>query len=86
MERLQQVTESAGVEKMLTVKAVPYAVAILAAVVVVVKSLQNRRERPKTWFKSRPRSPDPEKPTDLNTFAEKRMKATERPPGSMSPS
>jgi hypothetical protein len=32
----------------------------------------------------RSRSPDPEKPTDITTYAAKRMKPTERPPGSKS--
>lgn len=87
VERLQRVAEDAGVEKLLTVKAVPYILLALAAVALLVKFVKDKqRQQPGTWLlKSRPRSPDPEKPTDVNTFAATRMKATDRPPGSSSP-
>lgn len=85
IERLQHAVESAGLERLLTVKAVPYLLLALAAVTLLVQFVRDKQRRqPRTWLKSRPRSPDPEKPTDINTFAERRMKATDRPPGSMS--
>lgn len=85
MERVQRVAESAGMQKLLSVRAVPYVLLAVAVVALLVKFVNDRQKRPRTWLKGRPRSPDPEKPTDMNTFAEKRMKASERPPGSMWP-
>lgn len=40
----------------------------------------------KSYLALRPRSPDPEKPSDVANFAEKRMKPTDREPGSKSSS
>jgi hypothetical protein len=89
MERFQQFASTAVETRadVLTVKAVPYVLLALAAVLLLAKFVQDRRQkRPKTWLKSR--SPDPEKSTtsssstDLNGFTEKRMKPTERPFGS----
>ena len=82
MERVRQVAASANLERLLTVKAVPYALLALAAIALLVRYVKDKQAQPKAWLKGRPRSPDPEKPTDVNTFAEKRMKPTERPPGS----
>ncbi|KAK1023894.1 hypothetical protein LTR33_017988, partial [Friedmanniomyces endolithicus] len=82
MDRLQRLTESAGLERMLSVKVGLYAVLALAAVALVVKILNDKRGRSRTWLTSRPRSPDPEKTsTNINDFVEKRTKPTERPPG-----
>ncbi|KAK1818658.1 hypothetical protein LTR12_006970 [Friedmanniomyces endolithicus] len=87
MDRLQRLTESAGLERMLSVKVGLYAVLALAVVALVVKILNDKRGRSRTWLTSRPRSPDPEKTsTNLNDFVEKRTKPTERPPGTWQPS
>ncbi|KAK0871588.1 hypothetical protein LTR87_012815 [Friedmanniomyces endolithicus] len=87
MDRLQRLTESAGLERMLSVKVGLYAVLALAAVALVVKILNDKRGRSRTWLTSRPRSPDPEKTsTNINDFVEKRTKPTERPPGTWQPS
>ena len=83
MERIRQAVESTDVENMLSIKAVPYALLTFAAITLLVKYIKDKQIRPTTWFNGRPRSPDPEKPTDVNTFAEKRMKAADRPLGSM---
>lgn len=83
MERMRHVVGSAGLESLLTVKAVPYALLALAAVTLLVKYFRETERRPGAWLRSRSRSLDPEKPTDVTTFAEKRMKPTDRAPGSM---
>ena len=69
-----------NMQQLLSVKAVPYVLLALAALALVVKYFQDKQHR----SAARPRSPDPEKPTDVNTFAEKRMKDSERKPGSRS--
>ncbi|TKA74083.1 hypothetical protein B0A55_05224 [Friedmanniomyces simplex] len=87
MERVQRLAESIGLKNMLSVKVVPYALLALALVALMVKFLNDKSERSRPWLTSRPRSPDLEKkPTDVNTFAEKRMKPTNRPPGTWQPS
>jgi hypothetical protein len=58
-----------------------YGAVILAATLYLV-GRQIRKSGAKVSFSIRPRSPDPEKPTDVTTYAAKRMKPTERPPGS----
>ncbi|KAK3643104.1 hypothetical protein LTR56_004943 [Elasticomyces elasticus] len=76
--------ESFAWEKIMSVKAVPYALLALAAVALLVKYVNDKSKRSRT---SRPRTPDPEKKaTDVNTFAEKRMKPAERAPGTWEPS
>jgi hypothetical protein len=80
--RTKMLVEDFRIEKVFNVKTVPYTLLALAGLVLLVKYFSQRSRRPKTWLKSRPRSPDPEKPTDVNTFADKKMKPTERPPGS----
>lgn len=45
-----------------------------------------RRHGTKSYLTLRPRSPDPEKPSDITSFAERRMKPTEREPGTWTPS
>lgn len=60
-----------------------YGAVILAAALYLV-GRQIRRSVPKATLSLRSRSPDPEKPTDITTYAAKRMKPTERPPGSKS--
>ena len=78
MERLQQAASSVDLQQLLSVKAVPYVLLGLAALALLVKYFQDKQHR----SAARPRSPDPEKPTDVNTFAAKRMKDSERKPGS----
>jgi hypothetical protein len=58
-----------------------YGAVILTATLYLI-GRQIRKNAPKATLSSRPRSPDPEKPTDVTTYAAKRMKPTERPPGS----
>ncbi|KAI7239206.1 glycosyltransferase family 22 protein [Hortaea werneckii] len=69
-------------ERLLSVKAVPYVLLALAALTLLVKYIKDKQH----LSVARPRSPDPEKPTDVNTFAEKRMKDSERKPGTWTPS
>ena len=64
------------------VKVLAYAVLAIAGFTYLVYTLLSRRKHTKSYLKLRPRSPDPEKPTDVTSFAEKRMKPAERPPGS----
>ena len=78
MERLQHAASSMNMQQLLSVKAVPYVLLALAALTLLVKYFKDKQHR----SVARPRSPDPEKPTDVNTFAEKRMKDSERKPGS----
>lgn len=80
MQRFRQVAEHPGVRKALSLKT-PWVVLFIATCVLLVRYTGARQKQ--AWKGGRPRSPDPEKPTDLTTFAEKRMKPTERPPGSM---
>lgn len=78
MERLQHAASSMNMQQLLSVKAVPYVLLGLAALTLIVKYFQGKQHRSAV----RPRSPDPEKPADVNTFAAKRMKDSERKPGS----
>ena len=55
---------------------------VILAVTLYLAGRQIRKSVPKATLSSRSRSPDPEKPTDVTTYAAKRMKPTERPPGS----
>ena len=73
--KMQQISQN-----LLTVKAVPYLLLALAAVLLGIKYLQDQTKRKQTSTRSR--SPDPEKPTDIATYASKRLKPTEREPGS----
>jgi hypothetical protein len=60
-----------------------YGAVILAATLYLIgRQIRKNAQRATLLFRSR--SPDPEKPTDLTTYAAKRMKPTERPPGSKS--
>ena len=52
---------------------------LVAALYIVGRHMKNVS---KSTLSLRSRSPDPEKPTDVTTYAAKRMKPTERPPGS----
>lgn len=57
--------------------------AIVSIGILYLVGRQLRKTVPKAPFASRPRSPDPEKPTDLTNYAVNRMKPNERPPGSV---
>ncbi|RMZ12610.1 hypothetical protein D0860_02921 [Hortaea werneckii] len=82
MERLQHAARSMNMQQLLSVKAVPYVLLGLASLTLIVKYFQDKQHRSAV----RPRSPDPEKPTDVNTFAAKHMKDSERKPGTWTPS
>ncbi|KAK5138054.1 hypothetical protein LTR08_005852 [Meristemomyces frigidus] len=86
LEGVRGVVASVGMERVVGVRAVPYVLLALAAVTLLVKFVRDNQARAKTWLQGRRPSPDLEKPTDLNTFVEKRMKPTERPPGTWTPS
>ena len=58
------------------------ALTVTAALYLVGRQI--RKKPPSAALIFRSRSPDPEKPVDVTTFATKRMKPTERPPGSKS--
>ncbi|KAK3672177.1 hypothetical protein LTR78_007930 [Recurvomyces mirabilis] len=77
-EKMQQISQH-----LLTVKAVPYLLLALAAILLAVKYIQDHTKR--TQNPTRRRSPDPEKPTDVTTYATKRLKPTEREPGNTKP-
>lgn len=78
-----KLVDAIGVEHIDSAHLVLYGVVILTAALFLV-GRQIRKNGPKATLSLRPRSPDPEKPTDLNTYTAKRMKPTERPPGSES--
>ncbi|KAK3110718.1 hypothetical protein LTR53_014710 [Teratosphaeriaceae sp. CCFEE 6253] len=85
--RIWHLAEHAGLEKMVTAKAVPYALLALAAIALLVKYFKDKSQHHQSWLSPRPRTPDPEKkPTDLNTFAAQRMKPSDREPGTWTPS
>ncbi|EMC95656.1 hypothetical protein BAUCODRAFT_148543 [Baudoinia panamericana UAMH 10762] len=85
MDRLQDVLEFERLRRIVNVKTAPY-ILLALAVALLLRNYLSKQTRPKTWLQSTRRSPDPEKPTDVNTFAEKRMKPTEREPGTWTPS
>lgn len=58
--------------------------AVIVAATLYLVGRQIRKNALKATLSIRSRSPDPEKPTDVTTYAAKRMKPTERPPGSKS--
>lgn len=60
-----------------------YGAVILAATLYLI-ARHIRKHASKATPSSRSRSPDPEKPTDITAYAAKRMKPSERPPGSKS--
>ena len=62
-----------------------YGLFVLAAICYLATK-HIRRHGAKSYLTLRPRSPDPEKPSDITNFAEKRMKPTEREPGTWTPS
>ncbi|KAK4574100.1 hypothetical protein LTR86_001861 [Recurvomyces mirabilis] len=78
-EKMQHVSQH-----LLTVKAIPYLLLALAAILLAVKYIQDHTKR--TQNSAHRRSPDPEKPTDVTTYATKRLKPTEREPGTWPPS
>lgn len=78
IDRVQHAAASLDLRTLLNAKAIPYVLLALATVALAIKHFKDKQQR-----SIRSRSPDPEKPTDVNTFAEKRMKPTERPPGGM---
>ncbi|KAK4498298.1 hypothetical protein PRZ48_010956 [Zasmidium cellare] len=63
-----------------------YFLLLATGVVYLAAKWLLRQQTTKSWLNIRPRSPDPEKPTDVTSFAEKRMKPTSRPPGTWTPS
>lgn len=78
-----KVVNAMGIPHVDSAHVVLYGAVVLAATLYLI-GRQIRRNAPKATLSSRSRSPDPEKPTDVTTYAAKRMKPTERPPGSKS--
>lgn len=78
-----KIVNAMGVQHVDGAHIIVYGAVILAAALYLV-GRQIRRSVPKATMSLRSRSPDPEKPTDVTTYAAKRMKPTERPPGSES--
>lgn len=78
-----KVINTIGAHRVDSAHVVVYGAVILAATLYLV-ARQIRKTGPKASLSLRPRSPDPEKPTDVTTYAANRMKPTERPPGSKS--
>lgn len=87
MEALDAIISRLSVEKLQHVKAADVKVtglflASLVAWVYLGQALIRWHKSNAPFPFMRPRSPDPEKSTDVDTFAEKRLKPTDRPPGS----
>lgn len=59
-----------------------YIFLLATGVVYLVAKWTSKKQSTKSWLKIRPRSPDPEKSSDVAQFAEKKMKPSDRPPGS----
>jgi hypothetical protein len=75
--------DAIGIEHVDSAHLIVYGAVLLAATLYVV-GRQIRKSGAKASLLTRSRSPDPEKPTDITTYAAKRMKPTERPLGSKS--
>jgi hypothetical protein len=75
--------DAIGIDHVDSAHLIVYGAVILAATLYLV-GRQIRKSDAKVSLLMRSRSPDPEKPTDITTYATKRMKPTERPPGSKS--
>jgi hypothetical protein len=70
-----------GIEHVDSAHVIVYGAVILTATLYLV-GRQIRKSGAKASLSIRSRSPDPEKPTDITTYAANRMKPTERLPGS----
>jgi hypothetical protein len=78
-----KIIDAIGIDHVDNAHLIVYGAVILGATLYVV-GRQIRKSGAKASLLMRSRSPDPEKPTDITTYAAKRMKPTERPPGSKS--
>jgi hypothetical protein len=78
-----RVVNAMGIQHVDSAHVLLYGAVILVATLYLI-GRQIRKNAPKATLSTRPRSPDPEKPTDVTTYAAKHMKPTERPPGSKS--
>ena len=78
-----RVVNAMGIQHVDSAHVLLYGAVILVAALYLI-GRQIRKKAPKATLSTRPRSPDPEKPTDVTTYAAKHMKPTERPPGSKS--
>jgi hypothetical protein len=76
-----KIIDAIGIDHVESLHLIVYGVVVLAATLYIV-GRQIRKSGAKASLSTRSRSPDPEKPTDITTYAAKRMKPTERPPGS----
>lgn len=76
MQRAHELLQSTKNVELRTLKAGVYFLLVGWALIVLVRKLSPRSKL------FRPRSPDPEKSTDITTYGEKRMKPTDRVPGS----
>lgn len=66
----------------LTTNSFPYLMLALALSLMLIKVFKGRDSRPGAWLIRRPRSPDPEQTTDVNSLTEKRSKSSDRKFGS----
>lgn len=82
---VNKLVDAIGIEHIDSAHLLLYSAVILTATIFLI-GRQIRKNGPKATLLLRSRSADPEKPTDLNTYTAKRMKPTERPPGSESTS
>lgn len=81
-----KVIKAIGIDHVDSAHVVIYGAIVLTAILYITAS-QIRKKVPKATLSSRPRSPDPEKTTDNESSSTgKRVKPTERPPGSQSAS
>jgi hypothetical protein len=78
-----KIINAIGIENVDGAHLIVYGAVFLAATLYLV-GRQIRKSGARASLSIRSRSPDPEKPTDVTTYAARRMKPTERPPGSKS--
>lgn len=84
-QKLQEWTEQSveHVRPLLTPRNAYILIILFGVIYLAAKRLLTQNPKPHSWLRIQPRSPDPEKKSaDINGFAEKRMKPTDRPPGS----
>ena len=85
MDRVMELSHYAESHELDALKTVLYSLLVFGLVVLLVRTATQKLSdwrKTKTYNRLPPRSPDPEKTTDVTSYAEKRMKPTDRAPGS----
>jgi len=82
LEQLQYLRHTMKENGYLTTNSFPYLMLALALSLMLIKVFKGRDSRPGAWLIRRPRSPDPEQTTDVNSLTEKRSKSSDRKFGS----